>query len=121
MANVCPDNIITMRFHNNIINVLKCPALPVFLPSEGLNELQQAVCPQLGNFNSHYNDKKSFRDKQTEADVLVPSPCTANELWHTVCNKKYVHPLAFKEELAKFEVTAIKIKSYRAFILYCVG
>ena len=61
--------------------------------------------------------EKSVRDKLTEADVLAPLPCTVYELWHTVCKKKYTQPLDCKEELAKLEVTAIRIKSYRELIV----
>ena len=53
------------------------------------------------------NPQKSVRDKLTEADVLVPSPCTANELLHTVCNKNNVYPLAYKQELAKIKGASI--------------
>ena len=76
------------------------------------------MCPPKASEVAEFRaQEKSVRDKLTEADVLASSPCTANELWHTVRNKIYIYPLACKQELAKIEVTAIRIKSYRAFIV----
>ena len=60
IENACGQDSIRTEFHNNIIKVSKFPLASIVSAFVHMNYLDNSVCPQLSNFNSHYNDKNGW-------------------------------------------------------------